>query len=286
MEEDKKPKIIVICGPTAVGKSSYAIELAKRVDGEIISADSRQIYKEIDLASGKVTIDEMQGVPHHFISKRKINNKYTVNDFQTQARKKIAQILNRGKVPIICGGTGFYIDYLIYDLRVVEVKINKKLRKELNKKSTEELFELLKTKDLERASNIDRNNKVRLVRALEILETLEKVPSKEKKEDLKMLYDTKIIYLDLPDEVLKNKIKIRLEERIKAGMIEEIRKLKEKYSKKRIEELGLEMRFISKYLDNELTLDEMKNQLFYAIWHYAKRQRTYFREYKAIPKPQ
>jgi tRNA dimethylallyltransferase len=270
-----KPKIIVICGPTATGKSDYAVELAQKINGEIISADSRQVYKGLDIGSGKITKREMRGVPHYLLDVASPKRTYSVAQYKKQSTQAIEHILKKSKTPIICGGTGFYIDAAL-GLQLPEVAPNKTLRKVLTKKTTDELFNLLQKKDPSRALTIDKKNKVRLIRALEIIEVLGKVPKQKKISK----YAIEWIYLDFPDDVLKARIHLRLIKRLKAGMIAEVRNLhKQGLSWKRLETLGLEYRFIARYLQKKLSKQEMLEELEMAIWHYAKRQRTWFKKY-------
>ncbi len=272
---NKNPNLIVICGPTATGKSDYAVDLAREIDGEIISADSRQVYKGLDIGSGKITTKEMRGVPHYLLDVANPKRVFTVSQYKTQTEKAIQKILKKGKTPIIVGGTGFYIDVAL-GLDLPEVPPNQKLRKELGGKTTEELFTLLQKKDKTRAQTIDKDNKVRLIRALEIIETLGKVPKQKRVSK----YNVEYIYLDFPDEVLKERIHIRLLKRIKMGMLKEVQNLHtEGVSWKRLEELGLEYRYLALYLQKKLTKQEMLDQLEMAIWHYVKRQRTWFKKY-------
>lgn len=270
-----KVKIIVVCGPTATGKSDYAVVLAKKIDGEIISADSRQVYKGLDIGSGKITQKEMKGVPHYLLDVANPKRIFSVSQFQKKGEKAIQHILKKNKTPIIAGGTGFYIDSLL-GLVLPEVGPNIQLRKELNKKTPEELFKILKKKDRARAESIDRYNKVRLIRALEIIETLGKVP----KQKRVLKYNVEWIYLDFPDDTLKERIHTRLLKRMKQGMIKEVEQLHgDGISFKRLEELGLEYRYIALYLQKKLSKQEMIEQLESAIWHYVKRQRTWFKKY-------
>jgi len=169
-------KKIVILGQTSTGKSDFAVEIAKQINGEIISADSRQVYKGMDLGTGKITKKEMQNIPHHLLDVYPPKKIFTASDFKQKAEKIIKGIIKQGKVPIICGGTGFYIDTLINNSNMHEVPPNKILRQELSKKTTLELFEMLKKLDSKRAENIDSKNKVRLIRAIEITKALGKVP--------------------------------------------------------------------------------------------------------------
>ncbi|MEN9613769.1 MAG: tRNA delta(2)-isopentenylpyrophosphate transferase, tRNA dimethylallyltransferase [Candidatus Parcubacteria bacterium] len=274
-----KPKIIVILGPTAVGKSDLAVVLARKYNGEVISADSRQVYGGLDIGTGKITVEEMQGVPHHLLDVADPQTVFTVEHYKKLAQKAIIDIVKRGKVPIICGGTGFYIHYLIDDVSIVDVPPNKALRTELSKKSVEALFEMLEDLDPDRAENIDRQNPVRLIRAIEIATELGKVP----KVETNAPYEVLQIGIDAPDDLLKEKIKIRLEKRLASGMVAEVEGLIAKgVSFERLFSLGLEYRYVSQYLKKEITEAEMKERLFFAIWHYVKRQRAWFKRDKRI----
>lgn len=272
----KLPKIIVVCGPTSTGKSDEAVFLAKKYNGEIISADSRQVYKGLDIGSGKITKKEMRGVTHHMLDVASPLRTYSVAQFQKKAVGVMQNILQRNKVPIICGGTGFYIDAIIFDRNFPAVKANPELRKNLSKKSVEELFQMLQKSDQKRAKEIDKHNKVRLIRALEIVNALGKVP----KISSKAKFDIDWVYLDFPDEVLKNRIKIRLLKRIKQGMVAEARKLhKEGLSFSRMERLGLEYKYLALLLQKKISKNEFVSELEVATWQYVKRQRTWFKKY-------
>ncbi len=271
-------KIIVVCGPTATGKSDYAVELAKKNNGEIISADSRQVYRGFDIGSGKITKREMKGVPHHLLDVASPKRTFSAAQYKKLADKAIKDILKRGKTPIICGGTGFYIDAVVYDHTFPKVKPNKTLRKQLSRLSPRELFEKLQTLDPDRAQEIDSNNSVRLIRAIEIATALGKVPLRQA-QGKQGKYDVEWIYLDFPDEVLKNRIHIRLFARIR-GIVAEVKRLHAQgVSWKRLESFGLEYRYFALYLQGKLSKAEMLTQLEFAIWHYAKRQRTWFKKY-------
>ena len=173
----KNNKIIVILGPTASGKTALSITLAKRFNGEIISTDSRQVYKGLNIGSGKITKKEMKGIPHHLLDVANPKRKFTVAQFQTLALKKIQEIQNKGKIPFLVGGTGFYIQSVVDGIAIPEVKPNWKLRKKLDKKSVKELFLMLKKLDPRRAKNIDPKNPHRIIRAIEIvLSTNKPVP--------------------------------------------------------------------------------------------------------------
>lgn len=272
-------KIIVILGQTSTGKSDFAVEIAKQINGEIISADSRQVYKGMNLGTGKITKKEMKNIPHHLldiVSPKKI---FSVINFQKIANKRIEEIIKKNKTPIICGGTGFYIDAIINGSVFPEVPPNKDLRKELYQLNTVELGECLKKLDFERFKTIDKNNNVRLIRAIEIAKSLGSVPKIETSKKFEVLK----IGLILPEDILKKKIYIRIINRIKKGMIKEIKNLHENgLSWKRLYNFGLEYRYISLYLQNKLKKDEMIEKLNTETWHFAKRQKTWFKRDKNI----
>lgn len=267
--------VVVILGQTATGKSDLAVKIAKKFGGEIISADSRQVYKGLDIGSGKITKLEMDGVPHHLLDVANPKNKFTVARYKKLADKKIKEISARGKLPILCGGTGFYIDAVVKGVVFPEVPPNIKLRKSLKKKSLQELFKILKTLDKTRAKTIDAKNKVRLIRAIEIVKALGQVPKiKETKSD----YEFIELGLHLPSDKIKEKIKTRLENRIRTGMLNEGEKLhKQGLSWKRMEALGLEYKFMALYLQKKITKQEMLEKLNSEIYKYAKRQMTWFK---------
>lgn len=277
---ERKTKIIVILGQTATGKSDFAVQIAKHIQGEIISADSRQVYTGLNLGTGKITKKEMQKIPHHLIDVVKPTRTFTVTKYQKLADKKIKEIIKKGNVPIVCGGTGFYIDALVSGQVLPKVKPNKDLRKKLSNKTKEELFEILKKIDKNRAKNIDKENPIRLIRAIEIAQELGNVPTIINTNK----YNTIYIGLTLSDADLKENIHTRLISRIKKGMINEVKNLhgKEKISWKRMYELGLEYRFVAEFLQKKITKDEMIKKLNTAIWHYAKRQKTWFKRNQKI----
>ena len=283
-------KIIVVCGPTATGKSDFAVKLAQKVNGEIISADSRQVYKGLDIGSGKVPRDKRpptnyllkpttyfyKSIPHYLLDVAHPKRVFSVAQYTKLADKAIKSILKRGKVPIICGGTGFYIDAVVYEQSLPEVKPNPALRKKLEKLSVKELAKELGKLDSERFESIDTQNKVRLIRAIEIATALGKVPKTTRIKK----YDVEWHYLDFPDTVLKERIHTRLLKRMKAGMVAEVKRLHhEGISWKRLESLGLEYRYLAFFLQKKLSKSEMLTQLESAIWHYVKRQRTWFKKY-------
>ena len=280
MNVKKRPKIIVIVGPTASGKSDLAIKMAGNLNGEILSADSRQVYRGMDIGTGKVTRKEQRLAPHYLIDIANPSRQFTVSQFKRLAEKKIDEIIKRGKTPIICGGTGFYIDALMDNLNLPDVPPNKKLRAKLEKQSAEHLFNQLKKLDPKRAKTIDAKNKRRLIRAFEIIHDTGKPVPKIKKSGK---YDAYWLGITWPKEILAKRIKQRLDRRFKQSMIAEIRKLRESgISWKRLYDFGLEYRWISLYLQNKITLQEMKDNLYHAIVQYSKRQMTWFKRNKNI----
>ncbi len=278
----KRNKIIVIVGPTAVGKSALAVALARRFRGEIISADSRQVYRGLNIGTGKITRREMRGVPHHLLDVANPKKQFTVADYQRIARSKISEIFERGYIPILCGGAGLYIDSLLNSTTFPEVPPNPKLRQQLEKKSTEVLFRMLQQLDRMRATAVDRHNPRRLVRAIEIAKKLGKVPPLQHSdilENVGMLF----IGFTLSGEALKKKISDRLHKRIRAGMIREVRKLHTRgLSWRRMEELGLEYRYVSRHLRGLLSKEDMLLKLQSETWYYAKRQLVWFKRNKQI----
>ena len=277
-----KEKIVVIVGPTAVGKSELAVRLAKKYNGEVVSADSRQVYKGLDIGTGKIIPKEMRGVPHHLLDVASPKRQFSVAEYQKLARKKLEEILAKGKLPIIVGGTGLYVQSIV-DARVFpEVPPDFKLRKRLEKKRVGELFAILKKLDSARARTIDRHNPRRLIRAIEIARVLGKDPSQQstaKSQERRTLQ----VGLMLPNEELRKRISIRLFARISEYMIEEVQRLHKKgVSWRRMEELGLEYRYISRYFKNQTSKSKMLQQLETEIWRYAKRQMMWFRRDKRI----
>jgi len=272
--EEPLKKIVVIVGPTASGKSGLAVMLAKKFGGEIVSADSRQVYKGLDIGTGKVTRKEMTGVPHHLLSVASPKRVYTVTDFVADARTVIAGIVARGKLPIIAGGTAFYIDALLGDTSPAPVPPNKKLRRALEKETTHALVVRLKNLDTHFAEKIDKKNRHRLIRAIEIADALGHVPPLEKNR----FYDALKIGIRMPNDVLQEKIHTRLIARMKKGMVAEARQLHENgLSYARMKSLGLEYGFLARYLQKEISKQEMLVELEAAICRYAKRQMTWWK---------
>lgn len=275
-----KARIIAVVGPTASGKSALAVEIARLINGEIISADSRQVYTGLNIGTGKITKREMCGVPHHLLDIANPKRKMTVVQYERLATRAIRDILKRGKVPIICGGTGFYIDAVLTNTSFPEVPPNAKLRKELEKLSVEKLFEKLLKLDPIRAKNIDAKNPRRLIRAIEIAKALGSVPESGPATEL---YDTLYTGLTLPKGKLEERIHTRLLARMKHGMTAEARRLHEEgLSWKRMDSLGLEYRFLAQFLQNKISKEQMLELLEIAIRQYAKRQMVWFKRNEKI----
>lgn len=275
----KIPKIVSIIGPTASGKSDLAVELALKFGGEVISADSRQVYRGLDIISGKITPDEMKGVPHHLLDVASPMDVFDVIQYKELADRAIAEILGRGKLPILCGGTGYYIQAVVDNVILPEAPPNPALREELEKLPASKLFEKLKVLDPERAETIDAQNPRRLVRALEIIDALGKVPARISNPQC----ETLTIGIETDSEILRARIDARLRARVNAGMIEEARHLHTQgLTFERMESLGLECRYLARFLENKITKDEMFEQLKMEIWHYAKRQLVWFKRERGV----
>lgn len=275
-------KTIVIMGPTASGKSDLAILLARKYNGEIISADSRQVYRGMDIGTGKVTKAEQKLAKHHLLDVASPKRTYNVTHFIRDAKRTIADIRKREKTPIICGGTGFWIQALIEGNAFPAVKPDPELRKKLAKFSTEELFKQLKKKDPTRAKNIDAKNKVRLIRALEICASLGTVPLPPTSHQLKAK-SFFIIALSPDKEILHKNIATRLEKRLKKGMIAEVKKLRAAgLSFKKLESFGLEYKYVALFLQKKISRADMLERLNFEIHHYAKRQITWLKRFEKM----
>jgi len=275
------PKVIAIVGPTASGKSSLGIYLAQKLNGEIISADSRQVYKGLNIGTGKVTKKEMAGVPHHLLSVASPKKQFTVDDFVKKAEAAIKTTIYRSLLPIVVGGTGLYVDMLLGRMAYPNVPPNSVLRAALEKKSVIQLFAQLQKLDPRRAENIEPDHKRRLIRAIEVAKAIGKSPEIHRTTLCK--YDVLWLGLSPAPEKLKKNIRMRLFARMRTGMIAEAKKLHAAgLSYKRMEELGLEYRYLSLLLQNKITKQEFETQLERAIWQYAKRQSRWFKRNKDI----
>lgn len=261
-------KIIVITGPTAVGKTKMSIELAKKYNGEIINADAVQVYKRLDIGSAKVTEEEKEGIPHHLFDIKEVDEVYTIYHYQKDCREKIKDIQSRGKTPILVGGTGLYIKSALYDYKLSEEKENNMY----DNLTDEELYnELIKLdKDIE----IDKNNRRRLIRALNYYK--ENNQSINNNKTNTCLYDALFIGLTTDRELLYNKINERVDIMVKDGLLEEVKSFYDKGLRTKPLLGGIGYREIYKYFDKEYTLDEAIDKIKQNSRHYAKRQYTFF----------
>ena len=287
-----RTKVLVVVGPNASGKSELGIQLALMHNGEIISADSRQVYRGLDLTSGKVPGEWQRagtkrqfvykGVRHHLIDVASPKKRFTVQDYKKKTKRAIGIIFSAGKLPIIVGGSGFYIDTLIYDINIPMVPPRKRLREELEKLTTEQLVNRLKGLDPFRALTIDNKNRRRLVRAIEIVVSTGSQIDPLKKERVSP-YSLLIVGIRLPDEIQKQRISKRIRDRVSEGMIEEVARVHKKgVSWRRLEELGLEFKYIARYLQGDIALGQMEEELEHATLRFARRQMTWFKRNQDI----
>ncbi len=272
--DTKKPKVVAIVGPTSSGKTSLSIKLAHSFSGEVISADSRQVYRGLDIGSGKVTQAEMGTIPHHLLDIADPTTVYTAADFARDGRVAIEDIVSRGHLPIIAGGTFQYLDTLLGRMSAPAVPPDPVLRATLETKSLSELTSILSELDSHRAAAIDTHNPRRLIRAIEIATTLGHVPPHEPQE----LYDVLTIGIDIPKETLHHNIHMRLHDRLAQGMLAEVQALLAVgVSHERLESLGLEYRYLSRYLRDTIPYDTMVVELETKIRQFAKRQLTWLK---------
>lgn len=275
-------KVIAVVGATASGKTAYAIELAKRIEGEIISADSRLVYKGMDIGTAKPTVEERQGIPHHFIDIVEPEENYSAGWYAKDARKCIKGIISRGKTPIIAGGTGLYFRILLENYDLPEMNADYELREELASKSFEELFEILSRLDEKAANSVEQNDKKKLIRYIEIVKHTGKPLHLARGIKNKKEFEVEWIGLNFPREELYNRINRRVDLMVEQGLIEETQKLLEKHGRipNIVDTIGY--REIISYLDGELSLDEAKDKLKQNTRNYAKRQLTWFRKNEEI----
>ena len=274
-----KPKVVVIVGPTASGKTSLSIDLAKTFNGEIISADSRQVYKGLDIGTGKVTEEEMDGVPHYLLDVADPNETYTVHDYIRDGRKAIADIVARGKLPIIVGGTFFYVDALLGRVAVPTVAPNPKLRAELEKLDTLTLFHKLEEADPRRAADIDSQNRVRLIRALEIVDALGAVPQDETQE----LYDVLTIGIKIDKEDLRERFRKRIQSWLATGLEEEVHQLlRGGLTRERLHAIGFEYQLVLEKIEANMPEEIFVQKFIEKNWQYAKRQMTWLKRDNSI----
>ena len=280
-----KHKVIVICGPTASGKTKLSIELAKKINGEIVSCDSMQIYKDMNIGTAKPTEEEMQGIKHYLIDCVSPQTRYSVADYKKDAIFAIKEIFSKGKVPIIVGGTGLYLESLIYNIEYNEIEVDLKYREELEKIEKEEGLESLYKKaeliDPEAIKKISHNDKKRIFRILEIYKSTGKnktqleIESKKNKPE----YDYLLFGITMDREKLYERINLRVDLMIKDGLVEEVKNLCKKYKELPTALQGLGYKEVVEYLDGTISKEEMIEKIKQETRRYAKRQLTWFRKY-------
>jgi tRNA dimethylallyltransferase len=286
---NKKQPLIILTGPTAVGKTALSVELAKRIGGEIISADSMQVYRYMDIGSAKIKPEEMQGIPHHLIDVLMPEEEFNVFRFQEMAKAAMEGIYERSHIPIIAGGTGFYIQALLYDIAFHEEEgaseIRSRLEKEADSLGNDVLFERLKRIDPESAEIIHPNNTKRLIRALEYYELNGSKISDHNRTEREKQSPYVFCYFVLNDdrEKLYDRIEQRVDEMLKEGLLEEVKKLKNMgYHKEMVSMQGLGYKEILSYLDGECSLEDAVYLIKRDTRHFAKRQLTWFRREKEV----
>lgn len=275
------PRIVAIVGPTGSGKTATAIRLAKYFNGEIISADSRQVYRELDIGTEKATLEEREGVPHHLIDICEVSKVYSVTDFCEDAKKAIDNISIRDKLPILAGGTFFYVDTLLNNSNLPPVSPNEKLRSRLEKISVNQLFLLLQEKDPDRAAEIDPKNPRRIIRALEIIEAIGKVPKHQ--DNVQAQYKSLKIGLEVSKEELREILTKRAQHALERGLVEETQKqMQSGIPESRLREIGHEYTLVLEHLHGTLSLQELPQRLAEKNWQYAKRQLTWLKRDPSI----
>lgn len=285
----QKPIVIVICGPTASGKTALSIELAKKVDGQIVSADSMQIYEEMNIGTAKPSIEEMQGIKHYLIGNVKPTSRYSVSEYKTDAELAINNIIENNKKPIVVGGTGLYINSLIYGIKYPELKIDLEYRRQLEVETQNNglscLYEKACKIDKKAMEKISSNDKKRILRVLEIYHQTNKTKTQLEEESRKdgIPYDYKVFAINIEREILYNRINKRVDKMIKDGLIEEVQNLYKKYGKELPTSLqAIGYKEVLQYLNNEYTKEEMIEKIKMESRRYAKRQITWFKKIENI----
>lgn len=284
-----KPKVIVIGGPTASGKTSLSIELAKKINGEIISSDSMQIYKDMTIGTAKPTVEEMDGIPHHLLDFVSPDERYSVADFKRDAESAIEEILSKEKNPIVVGGTGLYIDSLVYGIEYPDIELDDEYRKKLMQEAdTEEglinLYNKAKKIDPEAIRKISPNDKKRITRILEVYNATGK--TKTELEKISRIngvkYDYKVFAINMDREKLYDRINLRVDIMLEQGLIDEVENLVKKYSNFPTAMQGLGYKEVVEFLNKKISKEEMIDKIKQESRRYAKRQLTWFRKNKEI----
>lgn len=284
-----KEKVIVICGPTASGKTALSVELAKKINGEIISADSMQIYDEIIIGTARPTVEEMQGIKHYLVGNIPITKRFSVSEYKNQAQKAIKEVISKNKTPIVVGGTGLYINSLIYGIDYPEIETDQEYRNYLETlvetEGLEKLYEKAKKIDPEAMKKISKNDKKRILRVLEIYKQTGKTKTQIEIESRKneIEYDYEVFAINFEREILYNRINQRVEKMLEEGLIEETEKLYNKYGEKIITGAqAIGYKEVVDYLKKKYTKEEMVEKIKMETRRYAKRQLTWFRKIENI----
>ena len=281
----QKQKVVVIGGPTASGKTDLSIRLAKKINGEIVSADSMQIYKEMNIGTAKPDEDERQGIKHYMLDIINPDERYSVADYKRQAKIAIQEIINKGKTPIVVGGTGLYIDSLIYEIEYVDIQTDLEYRKQLEerveKEGLQKLYEEAKKIDEYAMEKISPNDKKRILRVLEIYKQTGKTKTQLDKQSRKdVQYDYKVFAINMDREILYNRINKRVDIMIQKGLIDEVKQIYNKYKMFPTAMQALGYKEVVEYLEDKITKEEMIEKIKQESRRYAKRQLTWFRKNK------
>ena len=282
----EKAKVIVICGPTASGKTALSVELAKKIDGQIVSADSMQIYKDMSIGTAKPSVKEMQGIKHYLIDCVLPSKRYSVADFKRDAKKAIREIIKAGKNPIVVGGTGLYLDSLIYEIEYSNIEFDKDYRNILEERAQKEGLEQLYNEamkiDPEATKKINPNDKKRITRVLEIYHATGKTKTEQEADSRKNEpeFDYKVYAINWEREELYNRINKRVDLMIEEGLIEEVKNLLDKYDEFPTAMQGLGYKEVVQYLEGKCTKEEMIEKIKQESRRYAKRQITWFKKNK------
>ena len=284
-----KPKVIVIVGPTASGKTSLSIELAKQINGEIVSCDSMQIYKDMDIGSAKPTKEEMQGIKHYMIDEVLPTERFSVARYKKEAENAIEKILKKGKIPIEVGGTGLYANSLIYGIEYDDIKLDEKYREELMKiaktpEGLENLYQKAKKIDEKAIEKISPNDKKRIIRILEIYRATGKNKTEQEMESRKkeVKYDYKVFAINIERPILYERINKRVDIMIAQGLMEEVKKIIKKYPELPTAMQAIGYKEIVEYLDNKITIEDAIEKIKQETRRYAKRQITWFKRIENI----
>ncbi len=284
-----KPKVIVIVGPTASGKTSLSIELAKQINGEIVSCDSMQIYKDMDIGSAKPTKEEMQGIKHYMIDEVLPTERFSVARYKKEAENAIEKILKKGKIPIVVGGTGLYANSLIYGIEYDDIKLDEKYREELMEiaktpEGLENIYQKAKEIDEKAIEKISPNDKKRIIRILEIYRATGKNKTEQEMESRKkeVKYDYKVFAINIERHILYERINKRVDIMIAQGLMEEVKKIIKKYPEFPTAMQAIGYKEIVEYLDNKITIEDAIEKIKQETRRYAKRQITWFKRIENI----